>query len=287
MDAQGALIRMGGVARRFDLVEAVGRAEFDRAVANNQIRRVRRGIYEARVADQAMDAARRAGGVLSHLSAAHRWNFGLTVYREQHDVTVPRRSNRAAIPRDVTLHYADLPAEDIVDGCTTKLRTVIDCLRHSPEHLALAALEHAVGSRHVELSDVRDRVGGLRGPGSARARRILGWYDPRASPPLESALRGILLNAGIDRFRPQFVVWDGTRKVATTDLGDPETRVLLEADSFLNHGSRDQLARDAARYNELVALGFHVLRFTYRPIVAGSPWVLRIVRRTLATHDRS
>lgn len=282
MDAQGALIRMGGVARRSELIEAVGRAQFDRAVDAGDIKRQSRGVYVSRFPDEARLIARQAGGVLSHLAAARRWSIGLTVPMEQWDVTVPKGTRRRSLSSRTKLHFADLPAEDVVDGCTTKLRTVVDCLRKSPAHLALAVLESAVGSNHVKLAEVRARVRELCGPGSAQARRVLGWYDSRAFPPLESALRGTLLSAGIDRFQPQYVVWDGKRKVATTDLGDPATGILLEADSFLNHGSRDQLANDAARYNQLVSLGYRVLRFTYPPIAAGSPWVVETVRRTLA-----
>lgn len=287
MDAQGAIIRMGGVARRSEVIEAVGRTEFDRAVAQREISRSSRGIYVSRFPDQARLIAYEAGGVLSHLAAARRWNIGLTVRLERWDVTVPRNAVRRSLPALARLHYRDIPADDVEDNCTTVLRTVLDCLRTAPPHLALAVLESAAESRRVDMAEVRTRVVNLRGAGSGRARRILSWYDPRACPPLESALRGILLNAGIDRFQPQFEVWEGDRKIATTDLGDPETGILLEADSFLNHGARDQLARDAARYNELVALGFRVLRFTYPPIAAGSDWVVKIVRRTLATHDRS
>lgn len=277
---------MGGVARRSELIAVVGRAEFDRAVAQREIRRTSRGIYTSNFPDQARLIARETGGVLSHLAAARRWSIGLTVPLERWDVSVPRNAVRRSRTDRVRLHYSDLAADDVVDGCTSVLRTVLDCLSGSPPHLALAVLESALSSRLVDHNELQSRIGELRGPGSARSRQILSWYDLRACPPLESALRGILLNAGIDRFQPQFEVWDGNRKVATTDLGDPETGILLEADSFLNHGSRDQLARDAARYNELVALGFRVLRFTYPPIAAGSPWVLNIVRRTLAAHDR-
>lgn len=274
---------MGGVARRSELIKAVGRADFDRAVDAGDIMRQSRGVYVSSFPDQARVIAREAGGVLSHLAAARRWSFGLTVPLQRWDVTVAIGTRRRSLSSEAKLHFAELPAEDVVNGCTTKLRTVVDCLRQSPAHLALAVLEHAVGSNHVDLAEVRARVRELRGPGSAQARRILSWYDARACPPLESALRGTLLNAGIDRFQPQYVVWDGKRKVATTDLGDPDTGTLLEADSFLNHGSRDQLAKDAARYNELVSLGYRVLRFTYPPIAGGSDWVVETVRRTLAT----
>ena len=86
---------------------------------------------------------------------------------------------------------------------TTPLRTVIDCLRDTPEPQGLAVLEHAVAL------------------GMAR-------IDYR---------------------------W---------------------------HGAQAQLTRDAERYDELVALGYRVLRFAFDHITTRSDWIVDTVRRTLA-----
>jgi very-short-patch-repair endonuclease len=47
------------------------------------------------------------------------------------------------------------------------------------------------------------------------------------------------------------------------DLGDPARKIVAEADSFEYHGSREALARDCRRYDELVARGWRVLRYAW------------------------
>jgi very-short-patch-repair endonuclease len=69
------------------------------------------------------------------------------------------------------------------------------------------------------------------------------------------------------------------------DLGDPATGLLLEADSFLWHGQRAALERDARRYDELVSGGFLVLRFTWEQILGDPAWVLAMVRRAEAPYS--
>lgn len=66
------------------------------------------------------------------------------------------------------------------------------------------------------------------------------------------------------------------------DLGDPRTGVLLEADSFQWHGAQVQLAKDAERYDELVARGYRVLRFAFDHVATRDGWIVEVVRRTLA-----
>ena len=99
--------------------------------------------------------------------------------------------------------------------------------------------------------------------------------------PAESALRAILIDGGITGFVPQFRARRDGQWIATVDLGNAQARVLLEADSFLWHGQRAALERDARRYDELVAAGYLVLRFTWEHIIGDPDWVLQIVREVL------
>lgn len=56
------------------------------------------------------------------------------------------------------------------------------------------------------------------------------------------AARAILLEGGIRGFVPQREVRDGRRLVAQVDLGDPQRRIALEAESFAWHGDRCALS---------------------------------------------
>jgi very-short-patch-repair endonuclease len=270
------------MVRYADLIAAVGRAEFERALAQKEIKRHTRGLYTAGPAITEQLKASELRGTVSHLTAAWHWNLGITTRPVRWDVTVPAHSKRRNVPDDVTLWYRTLPDDDRQGRYTSPLRTVIDCLRDTPATHGLAVLEHAVALGMVGIDEVAAQVKALRGPGSAAARRVLSWYDARASPPLESALRAILLTAGITCFEPQLVIRDGDRQLARVDLGDPCTGVLLEADSFRWHGAQVQLTNDAERYDELVARGYRVLRFAFDHVASRGGWIVEVVRRTLA-----
>lgn len=272
----------GGIVRGAELIAHVGRAEFNRALGANEIKRQSRGIYVAATPIVEQLKASELRGTVSHLTAAWHWNIGITTRPLRWDVTVPSNSYRKSVPDEVALWYREVSAEDRDGHYTNPLRTVVDCLRDTPEPHGLAVLEHAVAVGLVGIDDVAARVNALRGPGSAKARWVLSWYDARASPPLESALRAILLTAGIACFEPQLEIMDGATRLARVDLGDPRTGVLIEADSFRWHGAQVQLANDAERYDELVARGYRVLRFAFDHVASRGGWIVEVVRRTLA-----
>lgn len=61
-----------------------------------------------------------------------------------------------------------------------------------------------------------------------------------------------VVNRRLGRFRPDFL-W-------------PDERVVVETDGFAAHGHRAAFERDRARDAELAALGYVVLRFTWRQL---------------------
>lgn len=117
--------------------------------------------------------------------------------------------------------------------------------------------------------------------------------DGRAANAFESRLRALVLDAGITGFEPQLEIRlaAGTVRV---DLGDPERRIVLEADSYEHHGSRSALVRDCERYDELVVDGWIVLRFAWEHVMFRPKWVQDCVVRAchrpprdLVTYSRS
>jgi len=114
---------------------------------------------------------------------------------------------------DVVTHWADLAPADRCGEVTSPLRTV-------------------------------------RGAGSATIRRVVDSADSRPGSALESLLRGVLLEAGLDTFEPQVIIRDVTF-FSPVDLVDPVARLAPEADSFTHHGYREALSRDCWRYDEL------------------------------------
>ncbi len=276
---------LGGTAAWAQLRTIVSKRSLLAAVRDGVVVRVSRGLYSLPTnADRSM--ARSLRGVVSHLSAAESWELGVLEHVPVLHVTVSRHRSRVSQPAGVKIHSRDLPAAERKAGTTNALHTVVDCARTCPVPQALAIADTAVRTALVRASELREATASLRGIGAIGARRIAGWVDARAASPLESALRGLLLDNGFTQFEPQLVVVHEGRRIATVDLGDRASGLLLEADSFLWHGQRAALERDARRYDELVSRGFLILRFTWEQVLSDPSWVLAMVRRALVRPDR-
>jgi very-short-patch-repair endonuclease len=57
--------------------------------------------------------------------------------------------------------------------------------------------------------------------------------------------------------------------------------VAIELDGFAFHSDRSVFEDDRARANELVAMGWTVLRFTWDQVVHRPAWVVSVIRRVL------
>lgn len=284
MDVVEAISTLGGTARWIELREHVSQRALERAVRDKEIVRIGRGVYRLPNLPEPQAAL---PGVYSHATAAESWELGVLYRTEITHITVPRATRRIEVPAKTKVHYADLPP-DATDGRTTRpLQTVIDCARTCPFDEALAIADTAVRVRMVTKRVLTKAAAQLRGAGSRQARRVAALCDERSHSPLESALRALLIEAGLTFFEPQYAARAADGEVlAKVDLGDPVTGVLLEADSFLFHGHRGQLEWDARRYNVLVAQGYLVLRFAYEHVLGDKNWVVETVKRTLALRGR-
>jgi very-short-patch-repair endonuclease len=95
----------------------------------------------------------------------------------------------------------------------------------------------------MESGELVDAARRTRGPGRARRLKIAQAACPGAADPFESCLRAI----------------------------------VLEADSFTHHGTRAALRADSRRYDELVRLGWVVLRFAWEHVMSDRAWVAEVV----------
>jgi hypothetical protein len=76
MGVVDVLAEVGGVSTRAGLVALCPRIEVDRALRSGEIVADARGRYALPIADEALRAAHRLTGVVSHLSAALYWGVG-------------------------------------------------------------------------------------------------------------------------------------------------------------------------------------------------------------------
>jgi very-short-patch-repair endonuclease len=268
-DVVEVLQKAGGSATYAQLRALVSVGAIRHALAEGQIKRIAKGMYALPLDLSPLTTARAYGGVLSHESAALHLGLDVVTIPLKPHVTVGRRRRKRETRLGCSLHWADVPE---LDGATTPVRTVLDCARSLPFHEALAVADSALRKGLVTRDELLDVAVAVRGRGRLRGIRVAEAADPRAASALESVLRGRVLDAGCRGFIPQYVIADG-EFFARVDLADPALRLVLEADSFAFHASRQALRRDCRRYVNLAMRGWTLLRFSWEDVVLDEGWV--------------
>ena len=273
------LLRRGGTATFGQLRAVVSGRAIRTSLDHGLITRIAKGVYALPPAADPFAAARAQAGVVSHLSAAVLHGFAVLDLPDKPQVTVPRGQHRRLSSVDCQLYWADdVPCDN---HCTGKLRTVLDCARTLPFAAALTVADSALRLGVIDRSQLAVAAGELAGPGCRRARRVAAAADGRSESPLESVLRAILIEAGIDGFEPQVVIRDGTFS-GRVDLGNAALLIALEADSFAYHGTRTALIRDCRRHVNLTIRGWRLLRFSWEDVMFDRGWVVDAIRQAVA-----
>jgi very-short-patch-repair endonuclease len=200
-------------------------------------------------------------------------------------VTVPRkRKVHASTRADVDVFWRSLAAGRVAAGQVTQpLQTLIDCARWLPFDEALAIADSALRHRSVTREQLlAAATSSNNGRGSPAVVRVLRAADGRADNPFESSLRAISLDVPGLRLVPQVEIrWKG-RSPVRPDLVDERLRIVAEADSFEHHQRHPRTAGiDCARYDNLVAEGWTVLRFAWEQVMYRPDWVRRCLRAVM------
>ncbi|MCP2325947.1 hypothetical protein HDA40_004454 [Hamadaea flava] len=149
---------------------------------------------------------------------------------------------------------------------TTVVRTLADLLLHVDRMSAVSALDSALFQGLVTPAELDSVEGLIRGRRNAVVSRTwLGLADGRAESPLETRGRLVCVDARVapDSLQAEIRRADGT-VVARADMLWSKSRLIGEADGAEFHDRPDALYRDRERQNELVALGYTVIRFTWQ-----------------------
>jgi hypothetical protein len=182
------------------------------------------------------------------------------------------------------VHRADVAEADVEarDGlrCTGVARTLSDLARVLDRTKAVVAVDSALRLGLVSPSELAP-MGRALGRGSGLLRKVHSTLDPKSGSVLETLLRLALADAGIPSPVTQYRVMEHGHEVARVDFCWPERRLIVEADGFAFHSSRDDYRRDRQRMNELERLGWRVLRFTWEDVVHRPDHVTGLVRSCL------
>jgi very-short-patch-repair endonuclease len=193
------------------------------------------------------------------------------------DIVAPRWKRRPRGPGIVLHESQDLRPGDstLVDGIPTAtvVRLLVDsgCLVRSD--LLESWLDSGIRSGRASLArvELRRRQVARRGRNGVRPIRRVIWQQVRTARVTESLfevkLSRTVEEGGFVRPDRQVIIIEGDgRFVARADLGYPEFRTVMEADSETWHLNRRSFHDDRKRWNEMKAAGWEVLTFTWQHV---------------------
>ena len=273
---QQVLRRLHGRASWAQLSGHVSQSAVRAALERGDLRRLSRGVYGLPELPPAKVAAAVARGVVSHETAARLWNLATLLESDRLHVTVPVGSRPVTHPR-VLVHHSPLAHHEVLDHVTTPLRTILDCATSLPFPSALAIADSALRLGVVEQDELVAAATRAQGPGRRAKLAVAKHADGRAENPFESGLRAIVIGSGVTGFEPQVPITT-PRLSARVDLADRRRKIVLEADSYGFHSSREALERDCRRYDELTLAGWLVLRFAWEHVMFEADWVSTVVQ---------
>jgi hypothetical protein len=219
------------------------------------------------------------GVLVSHHSAACL--LGITLLRIPVAVQVTRPGGHAGHRRStVHTHCAAVdPAEIVVINghqVTGAARTLVDLARQASFEQAVVAADSALRRGLVTRSELQDAARrARRRPGVSGAQRVARFADPGAESAGESVSRVMLHDHAVPPPALQIVI-RGVRgdAVAHCDFGWPECRTVGEFDGAQKYGRLllpgekpgDAVFKEKVREDRIRALGWHVVRWTWRDL---------------------
>jgi very-short-patch-repair endonuclease len=287
--------RQRGVVTRAQLLEiGLTRDAIDNWVKSARLHSLYRAVYllgHARPMEGARElAAVLASGpdaVLSHGSAARMWRL-LSVEAADVDVTVPGRDCRSR--PGIRMHrVAALDRRDVrkLGGIpiTTPARTILDLAAAVSSRELERALSEAQARRLAPSNQLLPLLARCSGRPGARALRALIEEGSAAALTRSEAEERLLALIRVARLpAPETNVRVGRYEV---DFLWRDRGLVVEVDGFKYHSSRAAFERDRVRDAELGALGFRVIRVTWRQIVDGPEELIARLGAALAAPARS
>ena len=263
MDAVQALTRLGGLGTSGEVVALSSRAALRRAVSDGRVVRLKAGTYALPDADTALVAARTLGGTVSLLSAALHWRWKVRLPPARPAVTLARHRTLPDRGVEAEVRWANLGPGDVVDGVTSKLRTVVDCARWLPFPDALSVADSALRAGDLTRPQLLAAAEASPRTGRRAAVRVARAADGPAANPFESSLRAIALEVPALRVQPQVPIG----RIGQADLADECLQLAIEAESWEFHGTREAFRYDVRRYTAFSRLDWLVVRFLWEDVM--------------------
>lgn len=278
--------QQGAVARRQLRVFGLSRDAIDNRVKSRRLKPVHRGVYRVGpfagewLAESAAVLACGLGTALSHRSAAALDGAARRPDGEVHVTIVARHPEHRGITihRTASLNRSDVRVKNGIPA-TTPLRTVLDLAAADDPQLEPIL---AFYLRH-DLFTLRQITARTTPPPALRsarrgAKRLRDLIEASGRPRFtrsdaERRLLDLIRRARLPPPETNVMAGSATGPRHEVDLLWREQRLIVEVDGFAHHGSKASFHADRARDAELVALGYRVIRVTWRQLV-GAPEVV-------------
>ena len=110
-------------------------------------------------------------------------------------------------------------------------------------------------------------------------RLLVAAVTPGSGSGPESVVKIRLTRLGI-QLRQQVYI----PAVGQVDFGVVGTKIIIEVDGYTYHSDPEAFERDRRRDGELVALGYTVVRLSFRRVFSNWAWCERVVLAAIARH---
>jgi very-short-patch-repair endonuclease len=181
---------------------------------------------------------------------------------------------------------------ETLDGLpiTSPTRTLVDLARWEPLERLTAAVDAAFRDGLSTESLLRRRIAALRSKGRFGVPVLLDILDGRSitrggASWLEREFLRLVAEAGLPRPQTQQVLSRAGDHLVRVDCRFAGTRVVVELLGYRWHRTKQQMAKDAERYNALVLDGFVPYQFTYDNVVDTPERVIATVTAALAARS--
>ena len=191
--------------------------------------------------------------------------------------------HRLTIPPTTTLSLLDAAAQAGPDcggiPCVGWPSAAVTSAIHVPRDWQVALFDSALWDGRATVEELEAAIERWRHLGGSRELlEALALSRPGAQTVLETLSRLALMAEGLPEPELQVEFRDDEGLIGRVDMWWPGLRVIGEADGLLKYGSGDDVVREKIREDRLRALGFIVVRWTWREIMTSPETVARRLR---------
>lgn len=190
------------------------------------------------------------------------------------------RPARGLVPRRVPLPDDEVMHQGVVRVASWR-RAILDTLAWSSLDDARRLLAWSVTRRRLTRADLERRLSEEPGRhGNAQLRRLLDETADGALSVAEQLLVELLRRARIVGWELNVAITDAAGLIGVVDVLFRRARLIIEVDGW--HAHRGRFHEDRERDARLAALGYQVVRLTWRDLTTAPDRTISTIRQVLA-----